>query len=94
VVAWAAGMPIPTNEEIRAARARAIYAEDEASEVRKSYENPPSRESIGNSWWKDPAGTESQTLAYALYSAWEEISVTLLSYLSLKGQSNIKIALF
>jgi len=34
------GMPIPTNEKIRAARANAIYAEDEASTVRKSYENP------------------------------------------------------
>ena len=34
------GMPIPTSPEIRAARARAIYAEDEAYEVRKSHENP------------------------------------------------------
>ncbi|MDD5562975.1 MAG: NADH-dependent [FeFe] hydrogenase, group A6 [Thermoanaerobaculaceae bacterium] len=34
------GMPIPTNPEIRAARARAIYAEDAAYEVRKSHENP------------------------------------------------------
>jgi iron-only hydrogenase group A len=34
------GMPIPTNEKVRAARAKAIYAEDTNSEVRKSYENP------------------------------------------------------
>ena len=34
------GMPIPTNEKIRAARAKAIYAEDTNSQVRKSYENP------------------------------------------------------
>ena len=34
------GMPIPTSPEIRAARARAIYAEDAAYEVRKSHENP------------------------------------------------------
>ena len=34
------GQPIPTNEEIRKARARAIYSEDRAYSVRKSYENP------------------------------------------------------
>ena len=34
------GQPIPTSPEIRAARARAIYAEDAAYEVRKSHENP------------------------------------------------------
>ncbi len=34
------GMPIPTSPEIRQARAKAIYGEDEAYEVRKSHENP------------------------------------------------------
>lgn len=34
------GMPIPTSPEIRAARAKAIYAEDAAYNVRKSHENP------------------------------------------------------
>jgi len=34
------GQPIPTSPAIRAARAKAIYAEDSAYEVRKSYENP------------------------------------------------------
>jgi iron-only hydrogenase group A len=34
------GQPIPTSPEIRAARARAIYAEDSSYEVRKSHENP------------------------------------------------------
>ncbi len=34
------GMPIPTSPEIRAARAKAIYAEDAAYKVRKSHENP------------------------------------------------------
>lgn len=34
------GQPIPTSPAIRAARARAIYAEDTAYEVRKSHENP------------------------------------------------------
>ena len=40
-VVWAAaGSPIPTSADIRAARARAIYAEDHAYTVRKSHENP------------------------------------------------------
>ncbi len=34
------GQPIPTNEEIRAKRAQAIYAEDESLELRKSHDNP------------------------------------------------------
>ncbi|MEI6726161.1 MAG: NADH-dependent [FeFe] hydrogenase, group A6, partial [Actinomycetes bacterium] len=34
------GQPIPTTPEIRAARAKAIYSEDHAYSVRKSYENP------------------------------------------------------
>ena len=34
------GQPIPTRPAIRAARAKAIYAEDRAYQVRKSHENP------------------------------------------------------
>ncbi|MFA5814368.1 MAG: NADH-dependent [FeFe] hydrogenase, group A6 [Bacteroidales bacterium] len=34
------GQPIPTNEEIRAKRAAAIYEEDEGLPLRKSHENP------------------------------------------------------
>lgn len=34
------GQPIPTSPAIRAARAKAIYSEDAAYEVRKSHENP------------------------------------------------------
>lgn len=34
------GQPIPTNAEIRAKRAEAIYAEDEFKMIRKSHENP------------------------------------------------------
>jgi len=33
------GQPIPTDKEIRAARAKAIYSEDEHYQVRKSHEN-------------------------------------------------------
>ncbi len=34
------GQPIPTNEKIRKARAKAIYAEEETLHVRKSHNNP------------------------------------------------------
>jgi iron-only hydrogenase group A len=34
------GQPIPTSPEIREARAKAIYSEDESLELRKSHENP------------------------------------------------------
>ncbi|MFZ4591889.1 MAG: NADH-dependent [FeFe] hydrogenase, group A6 [Ignavibacteria bacterium] len=34
------GQPIPTSLDIRKARAKAIYAEDESLELRKSHENP------------------------------------------------------
>jgi iron-only hydrogenase group A len=34
------GQPMPTNREIRAARAEAIYAEEKTLDVRKSFENP------------------------------------------------------
>ncbi len=34
------GQPIPTTPEIRKKRAKAIYAEDESLELRKSHENP------------------------------------------------------
>nr|WP_320133989.1 NADH-dependent [FeFe] hydrogenase, group A6 [uncultured Holophaga sp.] len=34
------GQPIPTTPEIRQARAKALYAEDAAYEIRKSHENP------------------------------------------------------
>jgi iron only hydrogenase large subunit-like protein len=34
------GQPIPTTPEIRKARARAIYAEDDGSSIRKSHDNP------------------------------------------------------
>jgi NADH-quinone oxidoreductase subunit G/[NiFe] hydrogenase diaphorase moiety small subunit len=34
------GQPIPTTPEIREARARALYSEDNSYSVRKSHENP------------------------------------------------------
>ncbi len=63
------GMPIPTNEEIRKARARAIYAEDEASEVRKSYENPAITRLYKEFFTEGPCGHKSHKLLHTDYSA-------------------------
>jgi NADH-quinone oxidoreductase subunit G/[NiFe] hydrogenase diaphorase moiety small subunit len=63
------GMPIPTNPEIRAARARAIYAEDSAYEVRKSHENPAVLK-VYESFLKDgPCGHKSHKLLHTHYTA-------------------------
>lgn len=61
------GMPIPTNEEIRAARARAIYAEDEAAEVRKSYENPALIKLYNEFFTEGPCGHKSHKLLHTHY---------------------------
>ncbi|MCF7837699.1 MAG: [FeFe] hydrogenase, group A [Candidatus Marinimicrobia bacterium] len=50
------GQPIPTSPAIRAARARAIYAEDTAYEVRKSHENPAIARLYGE-FFKDGPGS-------------------------------------
>jgi NADH-quinone oxidoreductase subunit G/[NiFe] hydrogenase diaphorase moiety small subunit len=61
------GMPIPTNEEIRAARARAIYAEDARSEVRKSYENPAVARLYNEFLTDGPCGHHSHKLLHTHY---------------------------
>ncbi len=61
------GMPIPTNEEIRAARAKAIYAEDEASEVRKSYENPAITKLYSDFFTEGPCSHKSHELLHTGY---------------------------
>lgn len=61
------GMPIPTNREIRAARARAIYQEDEASEVRKSYENPAIAQIYNEFLTDGPLGSKSHKLLHTHY---------------------------
>lgn len=61
------GMPIPTNEEIRAARAQAIYAEDEASEVRKSYENPAIVKLYKEFFTEGPCSHKSHELLHTQY---------------------------
>lgn len=61
------GMPIPTNEKIRAARARAIYAEDESSEVRKSYENPAVTRLYSEFFTEGPCSHKSHKLLHTHY---------------------------
>ncbi len=63
------GMPIPTNEEIRAARARAIYAEDEASEVRKSHLNQAVLKLYDKFLTEGPCGHKSHKLLHTDYTA-------------------------
>ena len=62
------GMPIPTDEKIRAARAKAIYAEDESSEVRKSYENPAIIRLYSEFLSDGPCGHKSHKLLHTGYT--------------------------
>ena len=57
------GQPIPTSAEIRAARAKAIYAEDKAYDVRKSYENPAVAATYAEFLTDGPCGHKSHELA-------------------------------
>ncbi len=64
------GQPIPTTPEIRAARARAIYAEDAAYEVRKSHLNPAVLALYGEGEFLDmPCGHRSHKLLHTGYTA-------------------------
>ena len=62
------GMPIPTSPEIRAARARAIYAEDEAYEIRKSHENPAVVKLYTEFLTEGPCGHKSHELLHTHYT--------------------------
>jgi iron-only hydrogenase group A len=63
------GQPIPTNADIRAARARAIYAEDHAYDVRKSYENPAVARVYEEFLTEGPCGHKSHKLLHTTYTA-------------------------
>ncbi len=63
------GQPIPTNPEIRAARAKAIYAEDSAYEIRKSHENPAVVELYREFLTDGPCGHKSHELLHTSYVA-------------------------
>jgi len=62
------GQPIPTSPEIRAARARAIYAEDAAYTVRKSIENPAVLELYQEFLTDGPCGHKSHQLLHTSYT--------------------------
>ena len=63
------GQPIPTSEDIRTARARAIYAEDSAYDVRKSYENPAVVRIYEEYLTDGPCGHKSHKLLHTDYTA-------------------------
>jgi NADH-quinone oxidoreductase subunit G/[NiFe] hydrogenase diaphorase moiety small subunit len=63
------GQPIPTTPEIRKARARAIYAEDQAYEIRKSHDNPAVVELYQNFLQEGPCGHKAHKLLHTHYTA-------------------------
>jgi NADH-quinone oxidoreductase subunit G/[NiFe] hydrogenase diaphorase moiety small subunit len=62
------GMPIPTSPEIRKSRAKAIYDEDAAYEVRKSHENPAVLELYTEFLTDGPCGHLSHKLLHTGYT--------------------------
>jgi NADH-quinone oxidoreductase subunit G/[NiFe] hydrogenase diaphorase moiety small subunit len=62
------GQPIPTNFEIRQKRARAVYNEDTAYEIRKSHENPAVIELYKNFLNECPCGHRSHQLLHTHYT--------------------------
>ncbi|MFH1304932.1 MAG: [FeFe] hydrogenase, group A, partial [Candidatus Omnitrophota bacterium] len=62
------GQPIPTSPEIREARARAIYKEDEGLPCRKSHENPIIKEIYKEFLTDGPCGHLSHKLLHTSYT--------------------------
>lgn len=62
------GQPIPTSLEIRQARARAIYAEDESLTLRKSHENPHVAMIYKKFFTDGPCGHLSHKLLHTHYT--------------------------
>ena len=61
------GQPIPTNSEIRAKRAKAIYEEDTGKPIRKSHENPEVQK-IYKDFLGEPNGEVSHHLLHTTYT--------------------------
>jgi NADH-quinone oxidoreductase subunit G/[NiFe] hydrogenase diaphorase moiety small subunit len=61
------GQPSPTSPAIRAARAKAIYTEDRAYDVRKSHENPALVKLYQRFLVDGPCGKRSHTLLHTSY---------------------------
>ena len=62
------GQPIPTTPEIREARARAIYAEDENMPIRKSHMNPVVTKIYEEFLTEGPCGHKSHKLLHTEYT--------------------------
>ncbi|MBN1912404.1 MAG: iron hydrogenase small subunit [Pirellulales bacterium] len=62
------GQPSPTSPAIRAARAKAIYAEDRAYDVRKSHENPALLKLYERFLTDGPCGHKSHKLLHTTYT--------------------------
>jgi NADH-quinone oxidoreductase subunit G/[NiFe] hydrogenase diaphorase moiety small subunit len=62
------GQPIPTTPEIRALRAKAIYAEDTAYEIRKSHENPAVTKIYTEFLTDGPCGHTAHKLLHTHYT--------------------------
>ncbi|MFA5012830.1 MAG: NADH-dependent [FeFe] hydrogenase, group A6 [Ignavibacteria bacterium] len=62
------GQPIPTSLEIRKARAKAIYAEDESLELRKSHDNPYVTMIYEKFFTEGPCGHLSHKLLHTHYT--------------------------
>jgi NADH-quinone oxidoreductase subunit G/[NiFe] hydrogenase diaphorase moiety small subunit len=63
------GQPIPTSPDIRAARAKAIYAEDMGLEMRKSHENPHVIKLYQEFLTDGPCGSVSHKYLHTNYTA-------------------------
>ncbi|AZR73533.1 ferredoxin [Anoxybacter fermentans] len=61
------GQPFPTNDEIRAARARGLYEDDKNKPLRKSHENPAVQE-LYKEFLKKPLGHKSHELLHTHYT--------------------------
>ena len=63
------GQPIPTSPQIREARAKAIYAEDEGLPYRKSHENPIIKQIYKEFLIDGPCGHLSHKLLHTAYTS-------------------------
>jgi NADH-quinone oxidoreductase subunit G/[NiFe] hydrogenase diaphorase moiety small subunit len=61
------GQPVPTTPEIREARAKAIYKEEEGLEYRKSHENPFIKKIYDEFLAEGPCGHKSHKLLHTTY---------------------------
>jgi len=68
------GQPQPTSEEIRAARIRAIYDEDEAMTIRKSHENPAVKK-LYEEFLGEPLSHKSHELLHTHYTPRERRTI-------------------